>query len=485
MLRRPDPTRPVGDPIPYYDERTHTYHLFYLSPLRDADSLDERLAGVRWDHVSSTDLRSWVRHPPAIVPGPAGSYDHGGALTGSIIRHNETFHLFYVGHEPGSSLPQTICHATSADLIHFDKDARNPVLVPEQRHFEASDWRDPFVLWNSERREFWMLVSARMRSGPAARSGCVALATSPDLAHWDVRAEPLVAPQSTLVPECAELLHLGGEWILGYSAYTGRPGLHYLSAPTIAGPWRAAPSLIEGATWYAGRSLIDGDGRALSFAWLADKVGRLDAGRVLWGGDLSIPRELYRAADGTLCHRIPKEVLGAFARPVPHQLEPAVGTWQLAGDLAVSGTGFLNTALVRHAPAGAAMLFACALELAPASTGRAGLLLHATPDLDHGLQLVIDPGARTVALYELSNAWTHLVEKPFGPWVSHTMAGPLPGKVGVQVIIDGTCVEIFVNDAIALSHRFYNVRDVPIALFSSGGAATFSDISVRVEDRTP
>jgi beta-fructofuranosidase len=267
VLRRPDGRRPFGDAIPYYNDLDGTYHLFYLSPRLDADSSAERLDGVTWEHVSSPDLRNWSAHPSAILPGPPGSVDEAGALTGCVIRAGDVWHVFYVGASAGE-YPQTICHATSVDLEVFTKDSRNPILIPDDDHFERGDWRDPFVFWNEEATSYWMLISARSTVGPAARRGVIALAISSDLDSWEISPEPFLSPMMTLVPECADLTRMGDQWVLSFSSYTGSPGLHYYTAPHTSGPWSPAPSFTDGAGWYAAKSLSDPDGRLLSFGWI-------------------------------------------------------------------------------------------------------------------------------------------------------------------------------------------------------------------------
>jgi hypothetical protein len=62
--------------------------------------------------------------------------------------------------------------------------------------------------------------------------------------------------------------------------------------------------------------------------------------------------------------------------------------------------------------------------------------------------------------------------------VSHTLRKDLGESVTVQVILDGTCVEIFVDGALSLTHRFYATSTHPIALFAENATVEFGGIAL-------
>ena len=216
----------IGDMIPFFWEGK--YHLFYLP----------RAEGHRhpWGHIVSSDLVHWEELPDALQPGPPGAPDAVGCWTGSVIEHQGTFHIFYTGWNPESRYPQTICHATSQDLINWEKDLENPILVPDERWYERQDFRDPFVLYNPDAGEFWMLICARDRRVPFARRGCIAVAASPDLERWEIR-QPLWSGSVCWAAECPDMFRLDKRWYLVYSHGTTR----YRLAESPTGPWLAAP----------------------------------------------------------------------------------------------------------------------------------------------------------------------------------------------------------------------------------------------------
>lgn len=177
----------VGDPIPFHWRGE--YHLFYLKRRPEFRGV-ERLI---WAHAVSTDLMHWQELPHAIEMGDGDDPDAEGCWTGSVIECNGTFHIFYTGWNPRLRYRQTICHAVSSDLIHWEKDERNPIIVPDERWYAVTDWRDPFVFWNEEQGNWWMIITARERDEVMPRNGCIALATSDDLQSWKVQP-PLWSP---------------------------------------------------------------------------------------------------------------------------------------------------------------------------------------------------------------------------------------------------------------------------------------------------
>lgn len=116
-------------------------------------------------------------------------------FTGSVIEGLGQYHIFYTGHNPRlrqqGRPEQGVMHAVSDDLLRWRKLPEDTFFAPAG--YEPHDWRDPFVFWNDEAGEFWMLLAARRTQGPARRRGLTAVCASTDLAHWQPR-EPLYAP---------------------------------------------------------------------------------------------------------------------------------------------------------------------------------------------------------------------------------------------------------------------------------------------------
>ncbi len=190
----------VGDVIPYYAQGE--FKLFYLHNWR-VPNTPEREQG--WYLLGTQDFVQYHEYGPCNIPGG----------TGSVLEADGMFHLFFCIFPEGR---QIVCHATSTDLLHWEKHPEED-FEPDPEYYAPDDWRDPFVFWNEAAGEYWMLLAARTR-GSHGRGGCVGLCVSQDLKQWQARP-PLYAPnlyRSAL--ECPDLFRIGDWWYLVYSTYT-------------------------------------------------------------------------------------------------------------------------------------------------------------------------------------------------------------------------------------------------------------------------
>jgi len=493
VFRRPAPDAPVGDAIPFAHDGE--YHLFFLSAPSDDSS---------WLHWRTRDFSTWTELPVAVPADP----DEGAAWTGSVIEREGVFHLFYTGSLAGSETPQTVCRATSTDLVTFVRDTANPVLVPDLDTFEAGDWRDPYVFFNSHEHLYWMVVAARRTSGPRRRRGCLALATSPDLESWTLEPEPLYDPGTTYCPECPEIFAIGSTWYLVYSRFSENAATVYRVAGSPRGPWRTPPhDALDGRRWYAAKSLPVGDGtRRMGFGWIADRLGDTDGGAWRWGGDFALPREIVEAEPGRLVVRLPDGV-------------PEVGASVEVPDRVTLGRpGRTEHRFVDLDPSTVERGYVLDCVLRPAAdTAEFGLLLRTDDELT-GYAVTFDRGRGTVALA----AWPQPVSPPWSETVasetvasdagesktagSETLPGlevdgprlverPVPGddaEIRCRLVVEGSLVELFVtdgtgdiggtgdgNDSIALSYRIYRRTGHELGFYAGDGVLQVGSVQVR------
>ena len=177
------------------------YHLFYLQAPRSLPDPDLRHWHVSIGHAVSADLRNWEILPDALAPSDGDAWDDYTTWTGSIIRHEGLWYMFYTGAARAEDgLVQRIGFATSADLITWQKYGGNPVLTADPRWYELLDtdlwhdqaWRDPWLFRHPQTGEFHALITARANQGPADERGVIGHARSADLVQWQV--EPPLTP---------------------------------------------------------------------------------------------------------------------------------------------------------------------------------------------------------------------------------------------------------------------------------------------------
>jgi len=415
----------------------------------------------------------------ALPRGAEGAQDVW-VFTGSAIAAPQGFHIYYTGHnshfENTDRPVQMVMRAASPDLRTWTKDPDFRFVAP-LADYEKDDWRDPFVFWNEEAGEYWMLLAARRRAerypaaAPRRQRGCTALATSPDLQTWTVR-EPFWAPDEYYTHECPDLFRIGEWWYLVYSTFSERCVTHYRLSRSLAGPWIAPGNdTFDGRPYYAAKTAGDG-ARRYAFGWLATREGETDEGRWQWGGNLVV-HEIEQQPDGALTVRPPKTILAAFAHSLPLAPRPLLGDWRAYGDgWAAQAVGRASAIRLTDAPLPDECLVEATVAYEP-GTASCGLLLRLDDALDAYYQLRLEPAAQRMTL----DRWPRPGDQPF------MMERPLsmqPGApVRLRAFLDGTCLVVYANDQAALSCRLYDHHVGALGAFVTEGAAQFRAVSVK------
>ncbi len=447
--------RLIGDLIPFFWQGE--YHLFYLPRAPEGRHC--------WGHLVSQNLLDWEELPDAIAPSnDSNAPDAVGCWTGSVVEHEGVFHCFYTGFNPQSRYPQTVCHATSNDLIHWQKDETNPVIVPDELWYDPNDWRDPFVFFNPEADEFWMLICARDKRVTFERRGCVALATSSDLQDWQVH-EPLWSGGVCWAAECPDAFRLDNRWYLVYSHGVTR----YRWSGRLGNLWHASfPDTFDTEFVAAAKTLFDGK-RQILFGWIGTLEGENDLGARQWGGHMALPRELVPQPDGSLAVKLPGEFenwLAENSTPFKFQnCEPLCGRWQLDENIATSDS--LNGVSVLRCDVPADFF----LRATIVPQGRAvefGFLLRMGDGKGH--KLVVDKNR--IALMRWSS-WGDIEPK-----VSRPISWREGESLKVHLIVNGSIVEVFVGDTVSLASRIYEPQQGWLGFYSANGIVEFCQAKI-------
>lgn len=452
-----------GDFIPFYWDGE--YHLFYLKDYRDEKRYGR---GMSWFHIGTRDLVSFTDYGEALPHGTEKDQDLY-VFTGSVMEKDGRFHIFYTGHniEDNGRPNQAVMHATSDDLKIWRKDP-GLIIWADGSRYEDDDWRDPFVFWNAGTEEYWMLLAARLKDGPSSRRGCIALVTSRDLVHWDI-CDAFWAPHLYHTHECPDLFRWGDWWYLVYSSFTERFATHYRMSKTLEGPWTAPSNdTFDGRAFYAGKTAGDGHRRHI-FGWNPTREGGTDTGGWQWGGNLVI-HEILQGPDGSLHVALPREIDGYFAKDRRTVVSPRIGRWKVGKEeiLAEPTNGFAW----------------CCLGMMPGTcrittritwrenTRGCGVILRAEEDLGGYYQVRLEPGNHRMVF----DRWPRPGDQPF------MMERPLEidgdEEAILKILIEETVMEIYANEAVALSTRIYDHPRGDFGLFVSEGGATFKDTRI-------
>ena len=459
----------VGDVIPYFADGE--FKLFYLHIWR----VPPAQQGVRgWYLLGTNDFVHYREEGPCHIPGG----------TGSVVKVGDLYHLFYCIFPKGT---QIICHATSPDLLHWDKHPEED-FAPDPTYYEQSDWRDPLVFWNEQESQWWMLVAARARSS-YNRSGCVGLCVSTDLKTWQARP-PLHTPNISLgALECPDLFRMGDWWYLIYSTYTDRFVTQYRMSRTLEGPWLAPEvDTFDGRAYYAAKTGTDGRRRYLfgwnptrtenEYHWNPPGYAGFDHATWDWGGHL-IVHELVQLPDGRLNVRLPDSVADAYQNPQPLPLSEAVGSWRIdaTGAATVSEQGF---ACATAGPLPSRALVSTRFRFSP-GTRRLGLMVRTSKALDQGYQIQFEPDRQRLVFKSYVFADEHGGKIPTGEVDLERPLALQPDRDHhVTLLLDQTVCEVYANDAIALSTRMYDLPAGDLACYVTDGAARFENLTLKV-----
>ena len=478
-----------GDSIPFYHDGV--YHLFYLSVPENTLRWPERVKNT-WQHVISRDLLNWEELPTVLMPGEGTELDKDGCWTGSVLFVDGVYHIFYTGYNIDAYYQQTICHATSTDGIHFEKDPANPIIVPDEKYYEHIDWRDSYIFYNDEEECYWMLIAARKNSGPSNRRGVVVLYTSKDLKTFEHRGA-IYEPWHTNCPECPEMYKLGDYWYLAYSRFSERAQTLYRVSKSPYGPWRT-PKFdgIDNRRFYAAKSLMDDIGRRIYFAWTPERENYSDDELWQTGGDFGIPHQVVSEADGNLRVMMPEEIQDYFRKnQLDYTFETKLGSIRQYGNraLEVSSIGTLSYGFFRVEENN--FMFECNIKASDCAD-YFGITINTDDDIDNGYLLVLNRGTQAASLNKLPAPldpfWSTLSGKPIvpaevdGPRVCEKTYPFKDGDyINIKLVLSDTTIEAFIGDRIAFSYRTYAKQPNRIGVFAQDCNVEFHNISFTKE----
>lgn len=223
----------LNDPRLFYHDGI--YHMFHLQEPDQWPPLPyEEMA-----HAVSDDLLSWRATPLVLKPGEPGSWDDRAIYTSGYVHHDGRLWTLYTGlSNAEDGRVQRIGIAWTEDLKEWHRHPDNPVLQPDPRWYEADidtthhghlAWRDPW-LYRHDDGIFYAFLTARTNGGPSDRRGCIGLAKSEDLIHWEC-LPPAYAPGREPQHEIPELFRYDDHWVLIFAtAENDAFGLKYITS---------------------------------------------------------------------------------------------------------------------------------------------------------------------------------------------------------------------------------------------------------------
>ncbi len=301
------------------------HHVFFLQAPRSLGDPELRHSNASIGHAVSSDLRSWAVLPDVLGPGAPGAWDDRIPWTGSVVRHEDRWYLFYTSTSTAErGLVQRIGAATSDDLITWHRHPSNPLMSADARWYERLDasarideawfdeaWRDPWVMRPHGSNAHLALITARTNTGAPDGRGAIAVARSVDLVHWDI-GPPVYAPGEFGELEVPQVVEVADRWYLIFSVpgqshgrswreRTRQPPRHtvyHVTGDGPTGPFHGPPQRLvidaDDGELFAGKLVADGVGR---WWFMAARFGPAGGEFI---GELTDPMPVEARSDGRL-----------------------------------------------------------------------------------------------------------------------------------------------------------------------------------------
>ncbi|MBM7505891.1 GH32 C-terminal domain-containing protein [Agromyces aurantiacus] len=411
---------------------------------------------IAWGHAVSRDLVHWQDAGLAVTPGTS-AVAPDGAWSGSSVLGPGGEHLLYVTAGDASRAPdQRVVVARPTDS-GWATDDRAVLEMPRSapgrtEPLVAGQFRDPFV-WR-EGDDWFLAIGA----GLEGSGGTALLFHSLDGEHWEQQAPLLVGdvarfPATGVMWELPVLLPVG----------TGVDGIHrhaLFVAPWWAGPsehhlqhvwhwigvWDAAarrftpdhdePREFDGGGHLTGPSgTVFDDGRAILWTIAQDTRSLGEFAASGWAHNAGLPLELGLHEDGTLLVRPVAELAAVRDRA----MAPVVEVPDVAGDGSPTGSPTL-TLRGRHLE----------LDLDVEGSGFEIEVLRSADGIETTVLGVTGPDVwidRSRSSRDPSHveARRRAIRRPDAP------------VVRARLVIDGSMIELYVDDRVSLTSRAYPV----------------------------
>jgi len=448
-----DPNGPI-----YFGGR---YHMFHQYNPRGAT-----WGNMHWAHATSPDMVHWQHEGIALAPTPGGP-DSDGVFSGSAVVDKSKVAVIYTGVAP----PSSDSDATLRDGIHtwretqclaiaHDEDLRTwnkipePIIAKPPTGLEVTGFRDP-ALWREGNK--WMLI---LGSGLRGKGGMILVYSSTDLLNWTY-LHPLIegsANKNTSVNpvdtgemwECPDFFPLGDKHVLLISTM----GKVRWKVGTYA-EQRFTPEkegVVDWGSYYAAKTTLDAHGERILWGWIPETRTDADLIAAGWAGVMSLPRVLSLT---------PQKELSTEVAPVVGKLRADRG----------SRCGTADTSHSSHR------------EVAIRSECQQLLDTVRIEDLAAEIVAQIRPKADEFTLRFSSDTGDYVsisCANQLGSRVLRVnkVTAPLTGRAGdpvkLRMFLDGSVLEVFANDTVALTARIYQLASGPLRLKLEGNVELLS-----------
>jgi sucrose-6-phosphate hydrolase SacC (GH32 family) len=460
-----DPHRPIFHSIPAANWMNEPHGLIYFNGLYhifyQKNGNGPYWGRLNWGHQTSPDLVTWTEQKIVLSPDP-DTYDKEGCWSGCSFAADGKAFIMYTGVD-GATAQMCVAEGNT-DASEYQKFSGNPVVLNPPAPYTPNDFRDPYI-WE-EAGIFYMVIGTGNSVGGAAL-----LYKSTDHVNWQY-LYPLKrginnADNSGVFWELPAFMTFGNKRVFtaqpvphnGVSArilyWTGNFENEYFT------PDQSQPKQLEPGDALLGvTSTTDTLGRTIAIGIIPDILPDFEQRKNGWANTCSLPRIWSLSSDGTTLLQKPLPELEKL-RGEHHHLEQVDATDGQAGLLAGIQGRYLeiNT------------------TIDPGTAKKAGLSIATSPDGFEKTNIYWDIMAGIVVIDRIHSSINSNAPSSF-------LTANLPQTSGqplnFHIFLDGSVLEVFINDERALSTRIYPEKpeSTGLELYVTGGTATFTNVDI-------
>lgn len=231
----------VGDVMPF--GKDGTFYLYHQRDTRDPAPLAEGQP-FGWSLATTQDFVTYQEHGTAIPHGGEDDQDQF-IYAGTVYEAKGEVRAFYTGfnrnylREGKTSQVLMQAKACSDDYATWKKTGVAVELTP-QPGYDGRNWRDPFVIWDDDRKEYLLVLGTRKGDDPSKtlQTGRLVHFTSKDLEHWQFKGD-FWAPGLYTMFEMPDIFKIGDWWYLVYSEYSDENKIVYRMSRDLYGRGRS------------------------------------------------------------------------------------------------------------------------------------------------------------------------------------------------------------------------------------------------------
>ena len=420
---------------------------------------DSVWGSMHWGHQTSTDFIKWEHRSVALAPDK--NYDKNGCFSGTAITVGDKQYLVYTS--VYNNL-QNQSMAYSYDGINFKKVEKNPILSGANlpNGFLNTDFRDPKIFKKGDK--YYIICGNADNKGNKQ-----IICFSSDSIDGEFKYLGVVISRQNVggIFECPDFMTIGNKDIVIASPQriSRSNDYHYqnddscvykvgnFNPNTARLVYQGSDEFEEfdkGFSFYAPQTMETSDGRHILTAWMKSwsetNITRADG----WAGSMVLPRELTLVGDHL------------YQKPVRELENYFTNTTTINEKIVNNETVSLNNIKDRT----------CSISLEISvneNSSNAGIEVFKKGN--ESTKIYYDANERCV-IFDRNGAGSLL------NGIRKAKVEPINGKIKLQVILDISCVEVFINDGYytMTGNIFADEDHNEIALFSNSNT-TFSNIT--------